>query len=103
MSASKRSLGLALGAVLACTALERPARAASDEAAAEALFLDARARMAKGDYDGACPELEESQRLDPGMGTLFNLAVVCPELPGNQGYLTRFALVSLGLDERGPA
>ena len=39
----------------------------------------------------------------PAAGTLFNLAVVCPELPGNQGYLTRFALVSLGLDERGPA
>jgi len=39
----------------------------------------------------------------PAAGTLFDLAVVCPELPGNQGYLTRFALVSLGLDERGPA
>jgi hypothetical protein len=38
----------------------------------------------------------------PAAGTLFNLAVVCPELPGNHDYLTRFALVSLEPDERGP-
>ena len=33
----------------------------------------------------------------PAAGTIFGLTVVCPELPGNQGYLTRFALVSLGI------
>jgi prephenate dehydratase len=33
----------------------------------------------------------------PAAGTIFGLTVVCPELPANQGYLTKFALVSLGI------
>jgi prephenate dehydratase len=32
----------------------------------------------------------------PAAGTIFGLTVVCPELPGNRGYLSKFALVSLG-------
>lgn len=47
--------------------------AAEDEAAAQALFLQAREAMAKGDYAKACPMLEESFRLVPGTGTKFNL------------------------------
>jgi prephenate dehydratase len=33
----------------------------------------------------------------PAAGTIFGLTVVCADLPGNQGYLTKFALVSLGI------
>lgn len=47
----------------------------ADTAAAQALFDAARQLMAQGKHADACPKLEESQRLDPGIGTQFNLAV----------------------------
>lgn len=45
-----------------------------DQAAATALFYEARNLMQKGNFKEACPKLEESLRLDYGIGTEFNLA-----------------------------
>jgi tetratricopeptide (TPR) repeat protein len=59
-------------------ALEHGARAAdaslADKAAAQSLFDEGRKLMTEGNFAQACPKLAESQKLDPGVGTLFHLA-----------------------------
>lgn len=71
--AHRITASVALAALLA-TALPRTASAQST-AAAEALFNDGRNAMEAKDYDTACQRFRESNRLDPAVGTLLNLAV----------------------------
>lgn len=72
MTRLSRSFALFAAVVSLLLAMSRGARA--DTAAAQALFADAKKLMGAGKYAEACPKLEESQRLAPGIGTQFNLA-----------------------------
>jgi hypothetical protein len=73
-----------IGLALALSAGATPARAdvsGSDRAAAEALFRQGKAFAAAGKTTEACDKFAESQRLDPGTGTLLELAQ-CDEHAG---------------------
>lgn len=63
------TLSVAAGASIA------HAQGPTNQQLAQALFDEARELMDKGDYAKACPLLERSEKLDPGGGTLLNLAI----------------------------
>jgi tetratricopeptide (TPR) repeat protein len=58
-----------------------PARAqsAADKASAEALFDEGKRLREAKRYSEACPKFADSQRLDPAVGTLLNLALCYKE------------------------
>jgi hypothetical protein len=75
---SRVDVRLAATAMACCLSFGQVASAettAQDRAFARSLFDQGRALMKEGTWTQACPKLEESQRLDPGVGTQFNLAV----------------------------
>ncbi len=58
--------------ILCCPAFAQTS--AEKQAAAEALFNEGRRLATAGQFAEACPKFEASQKLDPGLGTLLNLA-----------------------------
>jgi hypothetical protein len=65
---------LCLAALLGALAPGTAFAQAKDPAAAEALFREGRALSDAGDIAGACAKFRESDRLDPAVGTTFNIA-----------------------------
>src|SRR5271166_5257799 len=54
---------------------------AGDKAAAQAIFDEGKRLMDAGQFAQACPKFADSEKLDPGVGTLLNLGV-CYEKNG---------------------
>jgi hypothetical protein len=50
------------------------AQSSTNAAGAQALYEEARRLMTQSDYEHACPKFKQSYDLDPGGGTLLNLA-----------------------------
>ena len=71
-----RRIAIVLGclAVVATTEARAQSGGSGSRAAAEALFNEGRKLVASGNYADACPKFEASQQLDPGLGTILNLA-----------------------------
>jgi hypothetical protein len=64
----------AVGLAIAAATWAPFASAQLDAATARTLFDEGRRLAASNQFEAACPKFQESYRLDPGMGTLFNLA-----------------------------
>lgn len=74
-------LGTPLRTLLCAVLLLQGGQASAEESAAARLFHEGRALLVKGRFAEACSRLEESQRLEPRLGTKLNLAF-CQERRG---------------------
>lgn len=94
---SFKTLGVALavGLLFASPTL-RAQTSPTDKAAAQALFDQGRKALEAGNYQVACRKLEQSQRIDPAIGTLLYLAE-CYEKTGRTA--SAWALFRQGASE----
>jgi len=75
------SSALTVLATIAACCWSGPARAQSNAALAESLFREGKRLSNERKFAEACPKFAESYKLDPGLGTLLNLAI-CHESEG---------------------
>ncbi|MEO7109631.1 MAG: hypothetical protein ABI183_04250 [Polyangiaceae bacterium] len=100
----RRFFAVFIGVLFSCAiASNANADAPTDQAVAQALFDQARELMQKKQYAQACSLLEKSEALDPGGGTLLNLAA-CYEGKGAlaQAYATYQEVLSESHRENRP-
>jgi len=74
-SSVRHRLPALCSALLATLCLRSASAEGESSERAQQLFDDARALMKDGRYAEACPKLAESQKLDPGGGTILNLGI----------------------------
>jgi hypothetical protein len=99
--AEKRAAFLGAAVVIAIAALA-PASAFANEpehARADALFREGRSLLDAKKYDAACSKLAESQKLEPGSGTLLALAM-CHEGQGRTATAHRDLLDAAALAKK---
>jgi hypothetical protein len=92
---------LALLAAAALVGRADRAAAQNAKAAADAAFANGKKLMAAGDAPGACAAFEESERLDPQLGTQYNLALCDEQLGRLTSAWVNFSEVA-AKDSRGP-
>jgi hypothetical protein len=98
--------GLCLAAALVGATWSSPARADSSSearAAAQVLFDQGKDLAKAGKLAEACPKFEESQRLDPRIGTQFNLADCYERLGRTASAWTNFVDVASSTKAAGQA
>jgi hypothetical protein len=109
MMIPRMSRALAVSAALALGALTGPASAQlAPEKAAQKAFDEGMKLLDGGKFAEACPKLEESQRLDPAMGTQYRLAECWEKLGRTASAYTLFRQVvseaqAAGRDDRAAA
>ncbi len=91
------ALILFAGFALPCRADVNP----EDQAAALTLFKEGRALMASGQYAEACPKFAGSQKLDPGVGTVLNLAYCYERLGRTASAWSAYGTAAVAAHDKG--